>query len=131
MRGFALQGRWRRLPPVSSIAGDVRSVVRVTLRLADGTDRDVEIEGAGTATAAEVAAALASHAGTPARDGLHCLRLGPLPGDLPLHRSGLRDGDVLALDPIGRAAADTLSGSGAPVAELVVVGGPRPAGASA
>jgi S-DNA-T family DNA segregation ATPase FtsK/SpoIIIE len=124
MGGFASHGRSRRLPPVSSIAGDARSVVRVTLRLADGAERDVEIEGAGSATAGEVAAALGSHAGAPARDGLHCLRLGPLPCDLALHRSGLRDGDVLALHPLGRATADTLSGSGAPVAELVVVGGP-------
>ena len=109
---------------MSSIAGDARSVVRVTLRLADATERDVEVEGAGSATAGEIAAALAFHAGTPVRDGLHCLRLGPLPDDLPLHRSGLRDGDVLALDRLDRAPADTLSGSGAPVAELVVVGGP-------
>jgi S-DNA-T family DNA segregation ATPase FtsK/SpoIIIE len=124
MGRFASPGRWRRLPPVSSIAGDARSVVRVTLRLADGTERDVEIEAAGSATAAEVAAALASDAGTPVGDGLHCLRLGPLPGDLALQRSGLRDGDILALHPLGGGAADTLSGNGAPVAELVVVGGP-------
>jgi len=68
MRGFASHGPSRRLPPVSSIAGDARSVVRVTLRLADGAERDVEIEGAGSASAGEVAAALGSHAGAPAPD---------------------------------------------------------------
>jgi S-DNA-T family DNA segregation ATPase FtsK/SpoIIIE len=112
------------LPRVSSIAGDARSVVRVTLRLADGGEQDVEIEGAATATAGEIAAALAFHVGRPARQGLHCLRLGPLPDGLALQRSGLRDGDVVALGPLPRAAADTRSGTGAPVAELVVVGGP-------
>jgi S-DNA-T family DNA segregation ATPase FtsK/SpoIIIE len=124
MGGCVPHSRWRRLPRVSAIAGDARSVVRVTLRLADGSERDVEVEGAASATAGEIAGALAFHAGAPARSGLHCLRLGPLPDELPLQRSGLRDGDVVALDPLGRAAADTLSGSGAPVAELVVVGGP-------
>jgi len=109
---------------VSSIAGDARSVVRVTLRLADGKQTDVEVEAAASATMGQIAAALALHAAAPARDGLHCLRLGPLPDELALQRSGLRDGDVLSLTPLGRAATDTLSGSGAPVAELVVVGGP-------
>lgn len=109
---------------MSSIAGDARSVVRVTLRRADGSENDVEVEAAPSATTGEIAAALAFHAGAPARNGLHCLRLGPLPADLSLQRSGLRDGDVLAFDPLAGAATDALSGSGAPVAELVVVGGP-------
>lgn len=109
---------------VSSIAGDARSVVRVTLRRADGNETDVEVEAAASATMGQIAAALASHGATTARDGLHCLRLGPLPDDLALQRSGLRDGDVVSLAPLGRAASDTLSGTGAPVAELVVVGGP-------
>lgn len=109
---------------MSSIAGDARSVVRVTLRRADGSENDVEVEAAASATAGEIAAALAFHAGAAARNGLYCLRLGPLPADLSLQRSGLRDGDVLAFDPLEGGASDTLSGSGAPVAELVVVGGP-------
>ena len=124
MGGFAFRSPWRTLRGVSAIAGDARSVVRVTLRRVDGTENDVEVEGAASATAGEIAAALAFHAGVPARDGLHCLRLGPLPAELPLQRSGLRDGDVVALDPLAGAASDTLSGSGAPVAEIVVVGGP-------
>ncbi len=109
---------------MSSIAGDARGVVRVTLRLADGRACDVEIEGAAAATMHEIAVALAEHAGASAREGLHCLRLGPLPGDLALGRSGLRDGDVVALHPLGPAASDTLSGGAVPVAELVVAGGP-------
>lgn len=122
---FAPRSPSRRLRAVSSIAGDARSVVRVTLRRADGREDDLAVEGAASATAAEIAAALAFHAGTPTGCGLHCLRLGPLPPELPLHRSGLRDGDVVALGPLPRAATtDTLSGSGAPVAELAVVGGP-------
>ena len=111
---------------MSSNAGDGRGVVRVTLRLADGQASDLEIEGAASATMREIAAALGEHAGAAAREGLHCLRLGPLPDDLALGRSGLRDGDVVALHPLGPAASETLSGSGSgvPVAELVVAGGP-------
>ncbi len=124
MGGFVLRSRWRTLRTVSSIAGDARSVVRVTLRRADRSENDVEVEAAASATAGEIAAALAFHAGAAARNGLYCLRLGPLPADLSLQRSGLRDGDVLAFDPFEGGATDTLSGSGAPVAELVVVGGP-------
>jgi hypothetical protein len=64
---------------VSLIAGDARRVVRVTLRLADGRETDVEIEAQRARPRARSRPDLALQAGTPARDGLHRLRLGPLP----------------------------------------------------
>src|SRR5688572_16958968 len=116
MPRFVLRSSSRRLTSVSSIAGDARRVVRVTLRRADGSEHDLEVEGEARTSVGEIRAALAFHAGAGARDGLHCLRLGPLPDDLPLQRSGLRDGDVLAFSSLGRPAGEMLSGSGAPVA---------------
>ena len=97
--------------------------VRVTVRAAGRPDRDVEIAARPDTTVRALSEALAEHAGASATEALHCARLGALAPDLQLARSGLRDGDVVALDPLPRSDG-TLARADAPDAELVVVAGP-------
>ncbi|MBS1870097.1 MAG: FHA domain-containing protein [Actinobacteria bacterium] len=97
--------------------------VRLTVRGAGLPSHDVELAARADATARAISDALAAHLGRGPTGALHCVRLGPLAPDRPLGQLGLRDGDIVGLEPLP-PGGDTLARADAPPAELVVVAGP-------
>ncbi len=108
----------------TAASAGARVELRLTLR--DAThDRDVVVDANARSTVADLAVALADHAGASSGPGvLFADRLGRLRPDDAIGTCGLLGGDVVSLaGPVDPRAVAT-RGQGAPVATLVCTGGP-------